>query len=176
MNRIALVRCTAFSAALALAAATFVVGSSPAEESPSPSDRVDAIAAARQRAELLHETIHAVLEIVHQQYYREDEGLPIPAAALKSVFRELAERQHVELRWLVVDAEAMNVEHLPRTEFEKQAVRALASGRKAFESTDQGVYRRAQAITLTSECLKCHVPNRTNTKPRTAGLAVAIPL
>lgn len=176
MERIAVVRRLAFPATLTLVAATLVVGSSPAEESPSPNDRSAATAVARGRAELLHETIHAALHIVHQQYYREDEGLPIPAAALKSVFRELAERQRVELRWLAVDAEAMNVEHLPRDEFEKQAVRALASGRTAFEAAEQGVYRRVQAIALTSECLKCHVPNRTSTKPRTAGLVIAMPL
>lgn len=38
---------------------------------------------ARHQAELLHDTIHATLRTVHHDFYREDEGLPIPAASLK---------------------------------------------------------------------------------------------
>lgn len=159
-----------------LVAAACGAGATPAEEPSSRGDRSAATAAARDRAELLHETIHAALEVVHHKYYREDEGLPIPAAVLKGVFRELAERQQVELRWLAVDAQAMNVEHLPRDEFERSAVRALTSGREAFESAENGVYRRVGPITLSSECLKCHLPNRTSTAPRTAGLVITMPL
>jgi len=133
-------------------------------------------AEARGRAELLHETIHATLQIVHHAYYREDEGLPIPAVVLKDVFRELADRRGVELRWLAVDAQPMNVAHRANDDFEKSAVEALAAGREAFEQTEQGVYRRAAAVALTSECLKCHLPNRTNTNPRLAALVITMPV
>ncbi|MEJ7595180.1 MAG: hypothetical protein WKF77_26955, partial [Planctomycetaceae bacterium] len=37
---------------------------------------------ARRQAEILHTSIHATLQVVHDRYYREDEGLPIPAAVL----------------------------------------------------------------------------------------------
>jgi hypothetical protein len=131
---------------------------------------------ARGRAKLLHETIHATIQIVHHRYYREDEGLPIPALTLKDVFRELAEQRGVELRWLAVDAQAMNVEHRARDAFEKNAVEALAAGKEEFDAADNGLYRYAGVITLGSECLKCHLPNRTSTMPRAAGLTIAMPV
>ena len=79
---------------------------------------------ARGRAELLHETFHGVLQVVHHQYYREDEGLAIPAATLKKVFHELANRKQVEVRWLAVNAAPMNLDHLPQNDFERKAVRS----------------------------------------------------
>ena len=133
-------------------------------------------AEARGRAELLHETFHGVLQVVHHQYYREDEGLAIPAATLKKVFHELASRKQVEVRWLVVNAAPMNLDHLPQNDFERKAVAALTAGNDAYESIEQGVYRRVAAITLTSECLKCHAPNRSSTKDRIAGLSISMPI
>jgi hypothetical protein len=134
------------------------------------------VAAARQQAEVLHETLHATLQIVHHQYYREDEGLAIPAATLRKVFDEVARRRKVEIRWLAVNAEAMNIEHSPRDAFERDAVAALAAGKEAHETVADGIYRRAGAITLTSDCLKCHLPNRTSTEDRAAGLLISIPV
>ena len=140
-------------------------------DGPAPS-----VEEAHIRARLLHETIHATLQIVHRRYYREDEGLPIPAFALKDVFEEVADRSNVELRWLVVDGEAMNVGHRPRDEFEKEAAAALASGKREYGATANGTYRYAGAITLGNDCLKCHVPGRTDTKDRTAGLVISMPV
>jgi hypothetical protein len=131
---------------------------------------------ARGRAELLHETFHGVLQVVHHQYYREDEGLPIPAATLKKVFQELASRKQVDVRWLAVNAAPMNLDHVPQNDFERKAVAALAEGNDAYESIEQGVYRRVAAITLTNECLKCHAPNRSSTKDRIAGLSISMPV
>ena len=56
---------------------------------------------ARGRARLLHETIQATLQVVHHEYYREDEKLPIPARTFKKVFRELADNwcQRVGGNW-----------------------------------------------------------------------------
>lgn len=133
-------------------------------------------AEARGRAELLHETFHAVLQVVHHQYYREDEGLAIPAATLKKVFHELANRKQVEARWLAVNAAPMNLDHLPQNDFERKAVAALAAGNDAYESVEHDMYRRVAVITLTSECLKCHAPNRTSKKGRVAGLLISMPL
>jgi len=131
---------------------------------------------ARRQAELLHETMHGTLQVVHHEYYCEDEGLTIPAATLKEVFAELAKRQKVELRWLAVDAQAMNVDHVAKDEFEKEAVQVLSSGKPSHEGIVENVFRFAGAITLTSDCLKCHLPNRTSNKDRTAGLIVEIPV
>jgi hypothetical protein len=145
--------------------------SPPARDEPRPS-----VEEARGRARLLHETMHATLQYVHHEYYREDEGLAIPAATLKSVFRELARRQNVGLRWLAVNAKPMNVDHTPKDDFEKRAVQALASGKEEYELAENGVYRHVGVITLASECLKCHLPNRTSTQDRAAGLVITIPL
>jgi hypothetical protein len=131
---------------------------------------------ARARARLLHETIDMMLQVVHRDFYQDDEGLPIPAASLKKVFRELAGRTNIELRWLAVSAQAMNVDHAAKSAFDKDAVKALASGADEFERVEGNQYRRAGAITLTSDCLKCHLPNRTSTDDRTAGLIIVLPV
>lgn len=131
---------------------------------------------ARRQAEILHGAMHSTLRAVHHRYYREDEGLPIPAAMLKDVFAELEKEQHIQLRWLAVDGQAMNSDHKPQGQFEDEAVKALKSGKRKYEHVENGVYRRAGSITLTNHCLKCHVPDRKSTEDRTAGLIIAIPI
>jgi type III secretory pathway component EscV len=145
-------------------------------DSAPASPRPVSVDEARRQAELLHESMHATLQIVHQQYFREDEGIVIPAITLKRVFRELARRQQVELRWLAVNAQAMNVDHEPRDAFEKQAATAIAAGADHFEAVEGSVYRRVGAITLESECLKCHLPTRTSVAERAAGLLISVPV
>lgn len=62
------------------------------------------------------------------------------------------------------------------TRFEKKAVQALRTGQPEFEASDEGVYRHAGLIRLSSQCLKCHVPLRTSNKERAAGLIIAMPV
>lgn len=131
---------------------------------------------ARGRAELLHDTLGDLLQVVHHEYYRLDEGLTLPAAAFKAVFAEVARKRKVELRWLAVNAPPMNVDHKADSEFEQQAVKALAAGAEHFERVENGVYRRAGRIMLESECLKCHVPNRRSTEARIAALVISLPI
>jgi Protein of unknown function (DUF3365) len=129
---------------------------------------------ARRQAEMLHAAMHATLQAVHHHYYREDEGLPIPAVTLKDVFQDLEKEQNVKLRWLAVEGQAMNSDHKPKGSFENEAVKTLKAGKREFERVEHGVYQRAGSITLTNQCLKCHVPDRKNTQNRTAGLIIAI--
>jgi len=143
--------------------------SAPAAERPTAAE-------AQGRAELLHETFHAVLQVVHHQYYREDEGLAIPAATLKKVFGELASRKQVDVRWLVVNAAAMNSDHLPQNDFERKAVAAIGAGKEEYVEIEGDVFRRVAPITLSSECLKCHAPTRSNTNDRLAGLIISMPI
>ncbi len=131
---------------------------------------------ARGRARLLQETIHATLQIVHREYFREDEHLTIPSRTMKRVFRELKRRCNVDLHWVVINAQAMDVDHKPRNDFEKKAAAAIASGKSEYEQVSDGVYRHVGAITLASECLKCHLPNRTSTEDRAAGLVITMPI
>lgn len=131
---------------------------------------------ARLQAEVLHDAMHATLQTVHDRYYREDEGLPIPAATMNEVFAELARQRNITLRWLAVEGQAMNSDHKPQTDFEHQAVEALKRGKPHLERIADGVYHRAGPITLSNHCLKCHVPNRKSTDDRNAGLIISIPL
>lgn len=137
---------------------------------------VASIETARQIATILHESMHSALQITHDRYYREDEGLMIPAAALQEVFDEIESKRKITLRWLVVEGQAMNIDHEANDDFEKAAVKALISGKASHEETTATIYRRAAPITLSNHCLKCHVPDRRNTNDRKAGLIVSIPI
>ncbi len=150
--------------------------SEAAQEAESRPTDQPSLREARRQAATLHSAMHATLQAVHHRYYREDQGLPIPASILKDVFTEIEEEHRIKLRWLVVEGQAMNTDHQPQDAFEKEAVEALKSGKRKFERSENGVYRRAGAITLTSHCLKCHVPDRKNTKDRMAGLLISIPV
>ena len=139
---------------------------------PAPST----VSQARRQAEILHSTLHSTLRVIHDRYYREDEGLPIPAAILGEVFKDVETEQHVKLRWLAVEGLAMNSDHRPADEFERQAAEKLKVGEKSHEITTNGLYRRAAPITLSGHCLKCHMPDRKSTRDRIAGLIIAIPV
>ena len=131
---------------------------------------------ARGRARLLHEAIHGALQVVHRDFFLEDESAIIPSQSLEDVFVELARSHKVTLKWLVVEGNAMNVDHKPADDFERKAADALANGHREFDAAEGDSYRYAGAIRLSSQCLKCHVPNRTNTKDRTAGLVISMSL
>lgn len=144
-----------------------------AHEKPSAESRLS-IAQARRQAEILHTSIHATLRVVHDRYYREDEGLPIPASILGDVFRELEDQEQITLRWLAVEGLAMNTDHHPQDDFETEAVKSLKSGKPFHEQSENGLYRRAAPIKLSSHCLKCHMPDRKSTRDRIAGLIIGI--
>lgn len=131
---------------------------------------------ARSRAKLLHAAIRSTLRVVHDRYYREDEALPIPAAAMGEIFKDIESMEHIKLRWLAVEGQAMNTDHVAQDAFEAEAVNALKAGKPSHEEATEHIYRRAAPITLSNHCLKCHMPDRKSTKDRTAGLIIAIPI
>ncbi|MFO0978314.1 MAG: DUF3365 domain-containing protein [Planctomycetaceae bacterium] len=131
---------------------------------------------ARRQAKTLHTTIHSTLRVMHDRYYREDEGLPVPAAAIGEILHDVETEEGVILRWLVVEGQAMNTDNVARNDFEKEAVAALKSGKPFHEESTTTQYRRAAPITLSNHCLKCHMPDRKSTNDRRAGLVVTIPL
>jgi len=107
------------SAALAIAIGLASVAIGMGDELPIVPERTASVAGqaapavasrtveeARRLAELLHAAMHSTLQAVHQRYYREDEGLPIPGATLKEVFAALEQEQQVKLRWLAVEGQA----------------------------------------------------------------------
>ena len=147
----------------------------PAETPSEKHDRIPTALEARERAALLHEFVEDTLLAVHHHYYCEDDGMLLPATTMRGVFEKFGQSRGIQLRWLAVDAEPMNVEHTAKDNFERAAVKALKSGEEFYETVSADEYRYAGPIVLTSECLKCHVPNRTSVKDRLAGLVIRMP-
>lgn len=133
-------------------------------------------AEARVRARMLHETIAGALQVMHRDFFREDQKLSLPSKSLEDVFRELAKRQKIQLRWLAVNADAMTIEHEPQSDFDRQAVAELAAGRDEFSTVENNVLEFAGSIRLSASCLKCHVRNRTSNDERKAALVIRMPL
>lgn len=149
---------------------------------PAGAAHASSVTEARFRARLLHETIRGTLQVMHRDFFDEDNAHAIPSASLEDVFDELARGYQVDVKWLVVDTDVVNVDHRPSNAFEMAAVKALASGKKRFEladqfgSSQQARYRYAGPIRLASQCLKCHVKRRTSNEERVAGLVISMPL
>jgi hypothetical protein len=172
---IAIAACCPLIALAAFALPPEKIAQKPAEQNGAETEPLPSQVEARGRARLLHEAMHSTLQIVHHRYFREDEGIPIPAMTLKSVFAEIETSRKVKLRWIAVEAPAMSIDHEPQDEFEREAAKAIAAG-KEYELVENGVYKHAALITLKSECLKCHLPNRKSTDPRAAGLVISMPI
>ena len=135
-----------------------------------------AVELARQQAKLVHNIYATTLEVMHERYFRNDRST-IPARAMEDVFAEVARTTKIDARWIGVNAKTMGINHEPKDEFEKNAARALGTGKEEFEAVENGVYRRAEGIPLSIGCLTCHgsfgmIPKT----PRFAGLVINIPL
>ncbi len=134
------------------------------------------LAEARMRARLLHETLHGSLQVIHRDFFDEDNPGAIPSESLEDVFSALADSYRIELKWLIVETDVLNVDHQPEDDFEKAAVMALRHGETQYDAVQGDRYRFAGPIRLASQCLKCHVKHRLTTEDRTAGLLISMPL
>ena len=139
---------------------------------PSPTT----LAEARARARLLHESIRGTLQVVHRDFFDEDDSHSIPSASLEDVFDEMHKSYDVKLKWLIVETDIINVDHQPDGDFEKAAVKALKNDKPLHEEIENQRYRFAGPIRLSSQCLKCHVKHRKSTEDRIAGLLISMPL
>lgn len=131
---------------------------------------------ARVRARILHETIHGSLQVMHRDFFREDESITIPSHSLEDVFKELERGHGIKIRWLAVNAKAMNIDNEAKTDFEKEAVKVLSDGNPEYDQIKDNRFHYAGSIRLASQCLKCHLPQRTSNKDRTAGLVISMSL
>lgn len=131
---------------------------------------------ARGRARILHETLHGSLQVMHRDFFRKDDSRKIPSRSLEDVFSELAQSYGVQLNWIAVDVNAMNIDNEPDTQFEKDAAAALKSGKEEFEAVTNEEYRFAGRIRLSATCLSCHASRRSSNDDRFAGLVVILPL
>jgi hypothetical protein len=133
-------------------------------------------AEARERARLLHLSFSDTLRVVHRDFFRRSEKLPFPSQSLSEVFDGLATNRNIRLRWIAAEETAMNLDHLPKDEFERAALRTLTSGGKEYEAVEPGVFRYAGVVVLENKCLKCHLQNRTTLVDRMAGLSITVPM
>jgi hypothetical protein len=95
---------------------------------------------------------------------------------MEDVFAELERTWQVKVKWLAVNAKAMNVKNSPSTAFDKLAVEAIAKGDEMFDTSADGVYQYAGKINLGNQCLKCHAPQRTSLEDRKAAVVISMPL
>lgn len=149
----------------------------PVQNSASAAEKLS-LPETRRQARLLQDTYEATLHVMHRRYFDADEKDVIPARALEDVFALVDEETAGTTRWIAVNTPAMNVDHEPKTDFEKEAAKALAEGNREHEQVIDGMYHRAGAVTLFGSCLKCHLSGLTKQvqKERVAALVVRLPV
>ncbi len=140
-------------------------------------DRPVSVAAARQQARLMHNIYASTLDTMHHHFFRRDRAV-LPARALEDVFADMEKLSNVKAKWISVNTKAMSVNHEPKSDFEKKAAEAIASGKEEFERVEDGYYHRAGAIPLDSGCVSCHTGffSKTPNTPRFAGLVISVPV
>ncbi len=131
---------------------------------------------AKVRSQLLHEMIHGALQVMHRDFFKEEEKSKIPSESLEDVFGEMEKTWGVKIEWLAVDTKAMNVDHRADDAFERKAVEVISAGSDSHEMKDGAVLRYAGVIPLGNRCLKCHVPDRTSLEERKAAVVISMPL
>ena len=131
---------------------------------------------ARSRAKLLHEMVRGALQIMHRDFFDEENAHAIPSASLEDVFHEMGKSYDVQMKWLTVNTDLVNVDHQAESAFEKAAVKELSAGKQMTEKIEERSYQYAGAIRLGSQCLKCHVQRRTSNEDRTAGVVITMPV
>lgn len=139
-------------------------------------DRVS-VTVARDRAKTMHSIYSATLDMLHHRYFRRDKAV-LPARAMEDVFAEIKLQSKVEAQWISVNMKAMSVDHEPKTDFEKRAAKEIAAGKTDYEVVEDGYYRRAIAIPLTSGCISCHggMFKELSKTPKFAGLVINVPV
>lgn len=147
-----------------------------AESHPDSQVHPPTTAEARARATLLHEMAHGTLQVMHRDFFDDEDAHAIPSASLEDVFHQMRDCYEVDLRWLVVNTDVVNVDHRATTDFELTAVKALAAGEPFVERVTDQRYEFAAPIRLPSQCLKCHVKDRKDNADRLTGLVISMPL
>ncbi|MBT6156290.1 MAG: DUF3365 domain-containing protein [Planctomycetaceae bacterium] len=149
---------------------------SDSKQKPDNAKRVS-VEEARKRAKLSHNIYASTLDVIHHRYFRADRST-IPARAMQDVFADVARKESIKARWISVNARAMSIDHRPQDDFEKRAAKELSGTKDAFERVEQGMYRRAERISLNNGgCLGCHLGFGANgTQKRFAGLVISIPV
>lgn len=132
---------------------------------------------AKERAKVMSDVHLVTLEVIHDRYFHGERAM-VPARAMEEVFDKLRKQNGVESRWIAVNLKPMSITHEPKTDFEKKAARELEKGKAFWEEVEDGVYRRATPVPLTSICVNCHAGffRDPPTHPLFAGLVISIPI
>lgn len=135
------------------------------------------VSVARDRAKVMHEIYTATLEMLHERYFHRDRAI-LPARAMEDVFAEMKKQSNVKTQWISVNTKAMNIDHEPKSDFEKKAATEIAAGKSEVEAVEGGYYRRAGVIPLASGCTSCHVGffRDSNNSLKFAGLVISVPV
>ncbi|MDA9858422.1 DUF3365 domain-containing protein [Rubripirellula sp.] len=131
---------------------------------------------ARARAKILHELIHGTLQVVHRDFFEEENPLAIPSASMEDVFVEMSRAFGVEIKWLNAGTDVVNVDHEPADEFERSAADRIRKGEPFVDAFNGDQYQYTGSIRLPSQCLKCHVKRRNSNHDRFAGLLISMPV
>ncbi len=131
---------------------------------------------ARGRAKLLFELANGSLQVMHRDFFDDENMHAIPSASLEHVFKSLKQTYQVDMRWLNVGTDEVNVDHRPQNEFEKRAAESIKQGESYYEESSDRGYQFVGAVRLQNQCLKCHVKNRQTNNDRYAGLVITMPL
>lgn len=148
-----------------------------AEDEKAVDEKAVALEVAQDRAKVMLDLYTATLDVLHHRYFHGERAV-VPARAMQDIFSTIKHQSHVEARWISVNLKPMSLGNEPKTEFEKQAARAIAAGKPYFDRVEGGFYRRAGSIPLSSGCVGCHggVFTPQSKSPKFAGLVVSIPL
>lgn len=144
---------------------------------PAGDGKVVTVGEARERAKLLHNIYAATLDVMHHHFFRREQPV-LPARALEEVFDEMSRQSNIKAAWIAVNAKAMSIHHEPKSDFEKNAARAIAAGKGEFEVIENGYYHRAGAIPLGDSCISCHTGffSKAPQTKRFAGLVISVPI
>ncbi len=131
---------------------------------------------ARDRATVLQDVYVATLDMLHDRYFHRDRSL-LPARAMHDIFDQLERQTQVQAKWISASLPPMSNDHKPESEFEKRAAKEITAGTPQLETLEDGYYRRAVAIPLSSGCVGCHQGRaRGPNKKHFTGLIISIPL
>ena len=125
----------------------------------------------------MHTVYAATLEVMHEHYFDRNKAV-LPARAMEDIFAEMSRQANIDARWISVNTKPMSVRHEPKSDFEKQAAKAIAAGKEEFEQLENGRYLRATPILLSDNCITCHTGffSAAPKSPRYAGLVISIPV
>lgn len=129
---------------------------------------------ARRTISLLDRNYQSALRQIHRRF-PVGNGQPVVAAVVvRDIQRETGSGGLLSSRFLAVGVKAMNPDHEPRDDFERQAVQELKRGARWVEAQEDGKLRVATVTPLGGGCFPCH--STPSGAPVQAAISWTVPL